>query len=430
MRPVDKLNPDRIVSLGEGYSGSTVNTTIFRHHGLVTRGHYQFGAYYASPGEITVFRRDLRDDGLQTSTLTGDFRTVDVHNCISLGIDSDGFVHMAYDHHGDPLNYRRTVRPMDVKDWSDRLSLTGELEERVTYPYFIMRPGSGDLWLLYRHGGAGNGDACLKAYDPGSRTWSDLATRFIKGMDQVPWTSNAYWNHPAFDSQGNLLLSWVWRVNQKASAKADFIFNHNHGFAMSPDGVHWFTSRGVELSLPMTQVNSEIVWPTTPGATIANQCSSAVDSQDRLHIVVHGAEVQGSAPQYQHIWFDGENWQRRVLSERTTTFGLLTWDVPMSRPEALIDREDRVLAIYRCDLTGQRLAAQRLDPPDYEPPGDTFELWPEGVRNSEPILDRVRWHHEGVLSMLVQRATQPPLIAKEDLPPEPVYVVDWRIGGT
>ena len=426
MYATSKLSPARVVPLGEGYASSTVNTTIFRHHGLVSQGDYQFGAYYVSSTEIAVFRRNLRDNSIQTGALTGNFRTADVHNCISLGIDSRGFVHMAYDHHGNPLNYRRSSQPMDITTWSDPLPLTGQLEERVTYPYFIMRPDTGDLFLLYRYGGAGNGDACLKAYNPDTQVWSDLAMRFIKGMDQVPWTSNAYWNHPAFDSRGNLLLSWVWRVNQKASANADFIFNHNHGFAKSPDGIRWFTSHDVELSLPMTQVNSEIIWPTTPGATIANQCSSAVDSKDRLHIAVHGAAEPASAPQYQHIWSNGQNWQCNVLSERKTSFGLLTWDVPMSRPEILIDRTDRVYVIYRCDLTDQQLVAQRLDPPDYAPPGRIFDLWPKDLRNGEPIVDRIRWRIEGVLSLLIQRTTQPPLIAQEDLPPEPVQVVDWE----
>ena len=425
MHAIDQLSPVRVVPLGKGYAGSTVNTTIFRQHGLVTQGEFQFGAYYASSSEIVVFRRHLANDSLQMASLAGTFRTADVHNCISMGIDARGFVHMAYDHHGHSLNYRRTRRPLDIADWGDPSPLTGELEDRVTYPYFIMRPDTGDMMLLYRHWGSGNGDACLKAYDPEKQTWSNLAMRFIKGMEQVPWTSNAYWNHPAFDSQGWLYLSWNWRVNQKASAKADFIFNHNHGFAKSPDGIHWFTNHGIELSLPMTQVNSEIIWPTPPGATIDNMCSSAVDSKDRLHIAVGGADKPGGVPQYQHIWFNGQKWQCDVLSERETSFGLLTWDVPMSRPEILIDRTDRIYFLYRSDITSQRLVAQRLDPPDYFPPGILLELWPDDLKHSEPIVDRVRWCRESVLSMLIQRATQPPLIAREDLPPESVQVVDW-----
>ena len=242
----------------------------------------------------------------------------------------------------------------------------------------------------------------------------------------MPWTSNAYWNHPAFDIDGNLFLSWVWRVNQKASAGADFIFNHNHGFAKSPDGVRWFTAHGVELSLPMTQINSEIVWPTPPGATIANQCSSAVDSDGHLHIAWHGALHPGGPPQYQHLWFDGDRWQCNVVSDRITTFGLLAWDVPMSRPEIVIDFSDTVYVLYRCDLTGQKLVAQRLSPPNYTPVNDIIELWPDELCHSEPIIDRVRWQRDGILTAYVQRATQPELHAKEELPSESAFLVDWQ----
>ena len=287
------LEPSRIIELGNAYASTTVNTTIFRHHGVVTHGDWQFTAYYTSDTAFKVVGRDLRNNEIQSATIEGQFKTADVHNCISLGVDSDGYVHISYDHHGVALNYRRSLAPHNVTAWSDTLPMTGINEGRVTYPYFLMQPATASsperLLFLYRHGGAGNGDGCLKVYDSSTQRWTDLCERFVKGMEQVPWTSNAYWNHPAFDRDGNLLLSWVWRVNQKASANADFIFNHNHGFAKSPDGVRWFTSHGVGLSLPMTQVNSEVIWPTPAGATIANQCSSAVDSNGYLHIAWHGA---------------------------------------------------------------------------------------------------------------------------------------------
>lgn len=424
------LKPSRILELGDAYASTTVNTTIFRHHGVATHGDWQFTAYYTSNNSFRVVRRNLYNDEMQCTTIKGQFNTVDVHNCISLGVDSDGYVHISYDHHGVELNYRRSLAPHDITAWSNPLPMTGINEERVTYPYFLMQPATATsperLLFLYRHGGSGNGDSCLKIYDPSTQSWADLSQRFVKGTEQMPWTSNAYWNHPAFDIYGNLLLSWVWRVNQKASAGADFIFNHNHGFAKSPDGVRWFTAHGVELSLPMTQINSEIVWPTPPGATIANQCSSAVDSEGHLHIAWHGALHPGGPPQYQHLWFDGDRWQCNVVSDRITTFGLLAWDVPMSRPEIVIDFSDTVYVLYRCDLTGQKLVAQRLSPPNYTPVNDIIELWPDELGHSEPIIDRVRWQRDGILTAYVQRATQPELHAKEELPSESAFLVDWQ----
>jgi hypothetical protein len=285
------------------------------------------------------------------------------------------------------------------------------------------------LLFLYRYAGSGNGDICLKEYSPDSGAWQDVSERFVKGMDQAPWTSNTYWNHPAFDTRGQMLLSWVWRVVQQASANGDFIFNHNYGFAKSHDGRRWFTSHGIELALPMTQVNSETIWPTTPGATIANMCSSAVDSADRLHITGYGADEAGGVPQYQHIRFDGSAWRLKTLTKRNKTFGLLTWDSPMSRPEILIDRSDRAYVIYRCDLTRNRPVVQRLDAPEYEPSDAIFELWSEDIGHTEPIVDRLRWMNDGTLSMLIQRTTQPELAAERDMAPEMVRIIDWKLPG-
>ena len=36
MSEFHKLLPVRAIELGRGYAGTSVNTTIFRHHGLVT----------------------------------------------------------------------------------------------------------------------------------------------------------------------------------------------------------------------------------------------------------------------------------------------------------------------------------------------------------------------------------------------------------
>jgi hypothetical protein len=428
------LKPVRVIELGEGYASTSVNTGTFRHHGLVTRGDYQFTAFYVSDTEFVVARRDIRDGSVQKCSVKGKFSPDDVHNTVCLGLDPAGFLHMAYDHHASPLRYRRSLRPLDIETWTDDLPMTGKLENKVTYPFFVQWPadardreGRGRLMFLYRHWGSGQGDVCLKEYDHRTGTWTDVAERFVKGMDQVPWTSNAYWNHPAFDSHGNTMLSWVWRVVQKASAKGDFIFNHNHGFAKSPDGRHWFTSHGIELSLPMTQVNSEIIWATPPGVTMANMTTSAADPRDRLHIAGYWSEWPGEPPQYTHLWFDGRRWRCDALTDRTTSFGLLTWDAPMSYPEIVIDPQDSVYFIYQCDLTGTRMVIQRLDPPDYRPPGKVSVLWDEELCHTDPLIDRVRWLRDGVLSMLIQWNFQPELLAKETVASRPVRIVEWEL---
>ncbi len=431
--------PIRVVETGVGYANSTVNTVVFRHHALVTRGSAQFFSYYDDQGYIAVGRRDLRDDSFEIHRIPGDYRIYDAHNCISLGIDPDGYLHISYDHHGDPLRYRRSLEPLSVSAWSDPMPMTGVLEDRVTYPYFIMSPSNSNDWefqgglhFLYRHGLSGNGDICLKSCDAGTRSWSDKALSFVKGTEQNPWPANAYWNHPAFDSQGRMHLSWVWRVNRGAPP-GGIINNINMGYACTPDmGTTWLTSRGLSLPLPITPVNGETIWAISPGSNLINQCSSAIDSKDRLHIVAYADDPDG-VPQYFHIWFDGRWWQFQFITRRTEPFGLAgggafgALQIPFSRPQIVIDRKDRVYVIYRGDLTKDRMVAQRLDPPDYQAPGTVVQLWDRDLVHAEPVLDFVRWKRDGVLSMLIQKNFQPNRKDAAEIAPEPVYLVDWEL---
>lgn len=436
------VTPQTVLELGEGWANNTVNTVIFRHHGIVTRGDYQFTAYYNAQSQMVFVKRDLRDNRIESYIMPGTYNTRDAHNAISLGIDPEGFVHVSYDHHGSPLHYRRSHTPLRIDDWSEPLSMTGELEHQVTYPYFIQVPsdrddpeGKSELWFLYRHGGSGNGDICLKVYNHHEKQWADRALRFVKGMEQKPWTSNAYWNHPVFDSTGRFLLTWVWRVNR--GGPPELVSNHNIGFAQSHDrGASWQTAKGLPLSLPMTQVNSETIWAISPGSNLINQCSSAIDSLDRLHVVYYADDYDG-VPQYQHLWFNGRYWQNDLVSRRTGDFELRgggTLRLPISRPEIVIDRRDNLYIIARGDMTGDRLAAIQLSKaPEgadrravYAPDQAVWHtLWDRDHDHAEPVIDRIRWQRDGVLSMLIQKNHQPNHDRPEDVPAEPVYIVDW-----
>lgn len=69
MNSFREIAPVKIIPLGEGYASTSVNTTLCRHHGLVTHARYQFGAYYVSDTEIAVVRRDLRDDTIEAGAI-------------------------------------------------------------------------------------------------------------------------------------------------------------------------------------------------------------------------------------------------------------------------------------------------------------------------------------------------------------------------
>jgi len=439
---MNHLEPQAIIALGDGYASTTVNTAIFRHHGVVTRDDFQFTAWYADENRMVLARRDLRDDSVTRHEIAGAFSVHDAHCVISLGIDPAGHIHVSYDHHNHPLRYRRSVRPLDITEWSEPRGMTGVGEGDVTYPYFVMWPRDADdrehrgpLDFLYRDGKSGNGDLWLKRYDAERDAWTDLASAFLKGTEQTPWTTNAYWNHPAFDAEGRLVLTWVWRVHQPREPMRKFWYNLNVGYARSADGAAWESSLGLPMNLPMTPVNAEVIHPVSPGCNLMNQCSSAVDGRGRLHVVFYAGATPDAPPQFQHLWQSDRGWRCDPISDRAEPFALQgrgSLAPPISRPEIVIDDADRVYVLYRGDVTDDRLVAQRLDPPDYAPPGETFVLWDESLAMSEPIIDRVRWARDRTLTVLVQKANKKRVENSDTIRPEPtetpVYLADWHLG--
>jgi hypothetical protein len=291
-------------------------------------------------------------------------------------------------------------------------------------------PRNGPLLFLYRDGAAARGALRIKAWSAKRKSWTDRQTPILSGAEQRPWTSSPYWNHPAVGRDGMIHLSFVWRTDFLGKDKR--VNNIDVDYARSPNrGQRWYSSLGREFALPITQVNSETVWPVSPGSNLINQSSMALDSKGHPHIVFY-ADDPGGIPQYQHLHFDGLVWRHRVISLRRKRFALKgagTLRIPISRPEIVIDALDRVYVIYRGDLSGDRMVAQRLLPDDYEPnPQDIEVLWDEPLGQAEPIVDRERWEKDGILSMLIQRNYQ---TGRDrgggEAKFETVFIADWDL---
>ena len=419
------LDPAQI-PLGEGWSGNTVNTVIFRHHGLLTAQGIQFTAFYANEATLRFVSRRLSDNDIKTHDLQGEFNLKDAHNSISLGLDKKGFLHVCFDHHASKLRYRRSLKPLDITDWTEDLPMTGLHEDKVTYPTFILPRKNYPLTLLYRDGTYNCGSARLKYYDETNQVWWDKPTPILSGVDQKPWTSNAYWNHPAIGSDGSLHLSFVWRTG--LIGEDQLVNNINIGYAWSPDnGHHWYTLQGQPYKLPITPATAETIWATPPGSNLINQCSMALDRYNMPHIAFYGNDADG-IPQYQHLWHDGKVWQHRYISKRHASFQLRgggTLKLPISRPEVLVDKENDVHFIYRGDLTNDRMVVQTMIYPSYSPEQSIIhELWPDDVGCSEPVIDRTLWATDKRLSMLIQHNDQPNGDLDHKIKSASLYLID------
>lgn len=409
--PQKKLKAKRVthINLGKAWAGNTINTVIFRSHAVFTHQTQQYSAFYVDDETIRLVNRNLQTNKLEIYDLEGEYNLKDAHNSISLGMDRQGYLHISFDHHGSQLNYRRTIKPYQINAWTESLPMTGNNEQKVTYPTFILPEKHTPLRILYRDGSWKEGTAYIKYYDEGVQSWFDYPTPILSGAEQKPWTSNAYWNHPVIDNQGVLHLSFTWRTDY--FSEEQLVSNINMDYAKSYDGgYNWFTSNNQPFNLPITPVNSETVLPISPGSNHINQNSMALDSKGYPHIVFYANDEEG-VPQYKHLWFNGRTWQTTIISQRTKPFKLAgggTLEIPISRPEIVIDEEDTVFVIYRSQETLQRLVATYLQSPSYIPKEEnTLVLWDEPVGQAEPIIDRTRWMQEQVLTLLVQYNEQP-----------------------
>lgn len=426
--PMRRFSATRLVefALGDAWAGNTINTVIFRHHGILTHHGKQTTAFYADARTLRLVQRDLETDSIRTFDLGGQYNLRDAHNSISLGVDRADHLHICYDHHATQLRYRRSAQPNDITGWTEELAMTGKAEDRITYPTFIQPHDGFPLTLLYRDGGHDRGTARLKSYDEAAQMWMDFPRPVLSGSDSKPWTSNAYWNHPAIGSDGSLHLSFVWRTH--TLGKEESVNNINVGYAFSPDsGISWFSSKGSGYRLPITQVNVETVYPVSPGSNLINQCSMALDSHNRPHIVFYADDPDG-IPQYQHLRYDGKRWHHQIVSQRTRPFDLQgggTLQIPISRPEIVIDREDHVYIITRGDHSQGKMVATLLAAPDYTWYPDNMQiLWDEDLGFAEPVIDRVRWAQSNVLSLLLQYNEQPNHDVGHRLVDRPVTLVD------
>ena len=96
--------------IAPGYSATSVNTTIFRSNSVTSHGKWQYAAYYDPDGYVTIAKRRHGSHKwkIQRSPYKGNVK--DAHNVISIGIDGNGTLHAAFDHHGHTLRYCRSVK--------------------------------------------------------------------------------------------------------------------------------------------------------------------------------------------------------------------------------------------------------------------------------------------------------------------------------
>ncbi|AQT67598.1 hypothetical protein STSP2_00746 [Anaerohalosphaera lusitana] len=278
---------------------------------LMTADQRQYAAYYNADRQMTVAMRKLGDEqftkfhpqtprkepphgGSAPSATLG----WDSHNSVTMALDRDGYIHLSGNMHGNNLTYFRSTEPYDISTLVLVEQMTGELEDRVTYPKFLTLP-DGRLVFGYRHGGSGNGNNIYNVYDTDTKTWSRLLdTPLHDGQDK----NNAYYLGPKVGPDGWFHMSWVWRQTPDCST------NHDLSYAKSPDLVNWYTAAGKEVELPITlETPGVIVDPIPPQGGIINGSGKVgFDHLGRAVLAYHKFDDDGNTQAYTARYEDNE----------------------------------------------------------------------------------------------------------------------------
>lgn len=412
-------NNSFITPVDSGWANTSVNTVVFRRNSLASYKDTQFIAFYDKQQQVVLGKRKSGTAKWELKQTAYKGNAADAHNSISIMIDGNGYLHIAWDHHGHPLNYSKSRAPGSL-ELTGKLSMTGLNEQKVTYPEFHKMP-DGNLLFLYRDGQSGKGNLVLNQYDIDTKKWTQLHSNLIDGEGQ----RNAYWQ-ACIDVKGVIHLSWVWRESP------DVASNHDMCYARSGDGGKtWSSSAGKKFQLPITAASAEYAGVIPQKSELINQTSMFADASGNPFIVSYWREKNDSVPQYHLICKKGKKWQIYNLGFRKTPFSLSgtgTKRIPISRPQIISwhsSKKVHVAVIFRDAERGNKVSAAICkDMKNVK--WKIIDLLDENTGSWEPTYDTELWKERNVLNLFIQKTDQVDAEGKANIPPQMVKVLEWR----
>lgn len=388
----------RMINVGEAWAGNSVNAVIFRKNAITSLSGYQFISYYDQEGNVILGKRAINDSTWEIKKTQYKGTVTDAHRSISIALDGQGFLHMAWDHHGNRLRYCRSLQPFSLELGAE-MPMTGQLEEKVTYPEFYRMP-DGRLLFFYRDGSSGNGNLVINIYSVTNQQWTRLQDNLINGEGQ----RNAYWQ-ACVDANGYIHVSWVWRESP------DVASNHDLCYAVSKDGGRsWEKSTGESYQIPITQASAELICRIPQKTELINQTSMYAGSRGQIFIATYHKGI-GGVPQYQLVYHTGRKWEKTDLGFRKTDFSLSgqgTKKIPISRPQVIAWNKGKKLyaaLIFRDQERGSVVSIatsvikKKFNWKLYDLPAGPVGEW-------EPVYDTDQWKAEQQLHLFIQPVTQ------------------------
>lgn len=408
-----------LVSVAEGWANNSVNAVIFRKNSIVSFKDTQYISFYNQQRYLVLGMRKLGEIEWQLVTTIYQGNTEDAHNSISIMIDGEGYLHVAWDHHNNSLRYAKSISPGSLM-LTDKISMTGKNEESLSYPEFYKLNNS-KLLFFYRDGKSGQGNLVINEYDVASKKWTQLHSNLIDGESK----RNAYWQ-AYVDSRGSVHLSWTWRES------ADVTSNHDIAYACSKDGGRtWQKSTGEKYILPITEATAEYAIRIPQNSELINQTSMSASEDGTPFIASYWREPNSSIPQYHLVYRTHDKWKDINLKFRKTSFtlsGTGTRQIPISRPQILVKGKGKKISasiLFRDNERSDRpsaLTIKNLINARWK----IFDLYNIGLGSWEPSYDTELWKNKALLHLFTQNVVQVTGEGKANIPPQMVYVLEWN----
>ncbi len=345
----------------------------------------------------------------------------DAHNTISMMVDGAGYLHLAWDHHNNPLRYCKSISPGSL-ELTEKMSMTGSVENRVSYPEFYKMP-NGDLLFFYRDGGSGNGNLVINKYNLSTKQWTQLQSNLIDGERK----RNAYWQ-AYVDDNGTIHISWVWRESP------DVASNHDLCYARSKDGgVTWEKTTGEQYVLPITASTAEYAIKIPQNSELINQTSMNADEKGNPFIATYWREQNSAIPQYHIIYHSGKKWETLELNFRKSAFSLSgtgSKRIPIARPQIMVKGSGdkaSVLLLFRDEERGSKVSALTISKIKKRK-WSVVDLTTTSVGSWEPGYDTELWRTKKLLNVFIQKVEQVDAEGVANVPPQMVQVLEWKPG--
>lgn len=371
---------------------------------LQTYRGWQYAAFWDANRQVTVARRELPKGAWQAVSLDGYQRTSNVnrgkagpkargfgdgHEKVAMGISSDGVIHLAFDHHVSTLHYRRSQpgvanHPAKVA-WSEGIfgtvqdNLGGPRLDTVTYPNFVR---DGDRMSLYLRLNTGSGSANSHFFEYESGQWIINDAHLSKLIDKT-WsggngTVNAY-PHTMVVHQDRRHLTWCWRDTSDARTCHDLCYAYSDDL-----GQTWKNNAGDEIAVRGEQFITAdspglAVLNIPPGSSYQNGGSMTVNASGDIYVLMKGPNKR---PLFAHRDASTGDW---IRTEGTSV------GVFVAHPQQLLivagSGLHRVSRDEPGTLTRISLPIENL------------------CADSRLGVDRQRWQHDNVISVIGQNGT-------------------------